>query len=402
MPQALLNQSHACPSVRVDWLSASIRLHSIEGADDLVDYLDGLAVTVMPKGQWSDPCHGRFFRTKLRHDCGIQVQYTPPCGAVATTSTCSDTPGLNAGLASLEIPGSIWGYLTVENRRDLITDLRHWPGFVRTTRLDLQATILETEEDAEWIVREVAAGRLWPKGFGVGMAFANRNLHGDLHGACTQYFGGKASRVRSRHYDKAAEAGWETPAVRHEVQLREEPADQQFRRLAERCETEAALGPVLMTAEATTVRDALGTLVDFRDTSRWEGRRKPKNWAREAQVPAWWRDVIGPAPSPLTVEYRPPGDLEASRMAWEEQYGRKVGLYALLELTKGSQDLPDVALDMLLSCIARIDEGDWKILDQLRPGCDTAQLREWVGRHRACAMARQADREGFGDTAPPS
>lgn len=401
MPTTLPNQSHPCPSVRVDWLSASFRLHHPGDGEDLVDYLDGIAATVMPKGQWTDPVPGRFFATKVRHQSGIQVQYTDPDEIRMLRRSPNDPKLSNPGLCSIEIPGSVWGYLSVENRRQLITEMRGWPGFVRTTRLDLQATLLEADEDAEWIVREVAAGRLWPKGFGVGMAFAYRNLHGDLHGACTQYFGGKASRVRSRHYDKAAEAGWDVPAVRHEVQLREEPADQWFRRLADRCQTQESVGPLMMDAEASTVKDALGTLVDFRDTSRWEGRPKPKKWAQTAKVPGWWRDVIGPSPVPLAVEYRPPGDLEASRAAWEDQYGRSMGLWALLEVTKGSQELPEVALDLLLRCMARVDEGDWKRIHQLVPGADPVVMREWVGRYRARALARVADLDGSEDPAPP-
>jgi hypothetical protein len=287
------------------------------------------------------------------------------------------------------------------DRRDLIADLSDWPGLVRTTRLDLQTTLLDPDQDAAWIVQEVAAGRLWPKGFGVGMAYANRNLHGDLHGACTQYFGGRESDVRSRHYDKAAEAGWEIPAVRHEVQLRNEPADQWFRRLGDRCQAEPALGPLLMTAEAATVKDALGSLVDFRDTSRWEGRRKPRNWAQTAPVPPWWSEVVGPSPTPLAVEYRPPGDLEATVTALKAQYGRKLGLWGLDRVLRASEAVPVTATALLLECIAQLDEGDWKVLAQLHPGVEVATIREWFATNVENARVWADSRSTGDDPTPP-
>jgi hypothetical protein len=386
----------------VDWLSASVRLHTEEATADLVEYLDALGRRILPGSEWAQEGKGRFYATKRRHECGLQIQYSDPFGSASVRHGVESRPVPNSGLASIEVPGSIWGFLDQSERSDLITDIRHWPGFIKATRLDLETTLLEQEQDAEWIVGEVAAGRLWPKGFGVGMAYANRNLHGDLHGACTQYFGGKESRIRSRHYDKAAEAGWKVPAVRHEVQLRDEPADQHFRRLANRCETEEPAGPLLMTAEAATVKDALGSLVDFRDTARWEGRRKPRNWALVAEVPEWWRKVVGPAPAPLAVEYRPPGDLEASVEALLAQYGRKLGLWALERGLSASEAVPVAATDLLLRAIAGVDEGDWKVLAQLHPDQDPAKLREWFCISRARAQSWADRSEGAEVSTTPS
>lgn len=387
MTKALPNQSHPCPSTRVDWLSATFQLHEDEAVDDLTDYLADLGDRVLSGGTFSEPGRGRFYETKLRHESGLQLQYTLPSSSASVRSSDELRPVSNSGLASIEIPGSIWGFLDTSERSTLIRDIRHWPGMKRVTRLDLETTLLDPEQDAEAIVRDVAADLLWPKGFGIGMAYAYRNLHGDLHGACTQYFGGKESDIRSRHYDKGAEAGWGVAAVRHEVQLRNEPADQWFRRLADRCETERSVGSLLMTAEAETVRDALGTLVDFRDTARWAGRHKPKKWAQTAKPPEWWRDVIGPAPTPLAVEYRPRGDLEASFEAMVDQYGRKCGLWAFLACLSTGDDIEAVGAHVVLRWMQALDEGDWKLLAQLLPDMDPVDLRENFCRSLANAKA---------------
>ncbi len=397
MPATLQNRSHPCASTQVDWWSGTFQIHTDEHLGDLLAYLQGLGERILPGSEWGEPTKGRFYATRKRHPSGLQIQYT------AGWSAAGDLDGrINEGLASVEIPGQIWGSFNPGDRRDLIDDLRYWPGLKRTTRLDLQTTILEPQQDAAWIVQEVAAGRLWPKGFGVGMAYANRNLHGDLHGACTQYFGGKESNIRSRHYDKAAEQGWQIPAVRHEVQLRNEPADQWFRLLGDRCQAEAPVGPLLMAAEASTVRDALGTLVDFRDTSRWQGRRKPKNWARDAQVPPWWAEIVGPAPTPLQVEYRPPGDLEATKQAALDQYGRKLGHWIAFQSARTGLPIPALATDFFLHAMAMSDEGDWKLLDQLSPGNDQAALREWFCTNLARAQAWAELTEEQKLAAPPS
>ncbi len=396
MAGPLPNQSHATPSTRVDWWSGTYRIHSRDDLWILKGYLRSLADRILPDAEWAQPSKGRFYKVRERHPSGLQIQHNgglPAAGTLERKST--------DGLASIEIPGQVWGFLGPADRRDLIGDLRASFHLMRTTRLDLQTTILEPEQDAEWIVQEVAAGRLWPKGFGVGMAYANRNLHGDLHGACTQYFGGKESDIRSRHYDKAAERGWEIPAVRHEVQLRNDHADQWFRRMAERCQAEPALGPLLMTAEAATVKDALGSLVDFRDTSRWEGRRKPRNWAQTAPVPPWWSEVVGHSPTPLAVEYRPPGDLEASVATMRAQFGRKYALWLLLEALKASQAVPVSATDVALRCIADLDEGDWKVLAQLAPGADTAVLRDWFASSVQNARTWADARSAGDDLTPP-
>lgn len=397
MPATLQNRSHACASTRLDWWSGTFKLHTDDHLGELLWYLEGLGERVLPGSQWGEATKGRFYATRKRHPSGLQIQYS------WGQSAAGELDGvMNHGLASVEIPGHIWGFFPVNDRRDLIDDLRHWDGLMRTTRLDLQTTILEPKEDAAWIVQEVAAGRLWPKGFGVGMAYANRNLHGDLHGACTQYFGGKESNIRSRHYDKAAEQGWEVPAVRHEVQLRNEPADQWFQRLGDRCQAEAPVGPLLMAAEASTVRDALGTLVDFRDTSRWEGRRKPRNWARDAQVPSWWAEIVGDAPTPLQVEYRLPGDLEATMQAALDQYGRKLGHWIASESARTGRPIPVLATDFFLKAMAMSDEGDWKLIAQLFPSEDPAKLREWFCTNlvRARAWADLPDEQKV--TTPPS
>jgi hypothetical protein len=284
---------------------------------------------------------------------------------------------------------------------DLYLALRHWPGYMRTTRIDVQTTLLHPEVDAEYLVREVEAGRLWAKGFGKGQTYLERNLHGEVVGPVTLYLGGKGSDKRYRGYDKGAEAGWPVPAVRHELQCRAEPAEAVFRRLTTRGKLEDRKGPLLMHAEETTVRDALGTMVDFRDTSRWEGRRKPNRWAQFAPVPEWWERVLQQRPLPLEVEYRPPGDLRAAMLACGDQYGRKVALEVFRRVEAEQRPLDDVLEEVFLDFASRLRRDDWQEVARLQPELDREQLRLHFEQLTTDAALWTEGREPPDDSSPP-
>ncbi len=376
MALTLAPESHPVDSTRVDWLSCTIVLHTDELLNDLFAYVREMGYRLDPRAEWTDPMRAKHFATVIRHPSGIQLQFSAPEGLPTLRRQHSDRPVPNAGLASLEITGKAFGTLDVRERMDLFMTLRHWIGFKHVTRLDVQTTLLNPEVDAEYLVREVEAGRLWAKGFGKGQTYLERNLHGEVAGPVTLYLGGRDSDKRYRGYDKGAEARWDVPAIRHELQARDEPADAIFRRLTDRGKLEDGKGPLLMSAEETTVRDALGSMVDFRDTSRWEGRRKPNRWAQFAPVPEWWERVLKQRPLPVEVEYRPPTDLSAAVRACTEQYGRKVALEVFRRVEADSRALDDVLEEVFLDFASRLKRDDWQEVARLHPELSREALRQ--------------------------
>jgi hypothetical protein len=321
-----LEACSAHASCRTDYLSVTFKVPQLEHVDELMAYAYDLGERVLPAQALFHPRPGRHFTHVYGHPSGLAFEMTPP-----DATGDGGHQARNAGVALLNLPGQIWGSLDAAERGRLLSDLRRWPGFYHCTRWDAQITILNPEVGAGDVVDQVEKGRLWPLGFGVGNPYGRKNLHGSYVGVPTQYFGGKESRIRARVYDKAAEAGWTIPAVRHELVFRQEPADQHFRRLADRCQAETPLEPLFVTSEERTVKEALDQHLDYRDTSRWEGRPKPKNWAQSAPKVKWWRDALGNLHDPVAVTYRPAADLPRAWEACIAQYGRKVTLRAFIE-----------------------------------------------------------------------
>lgn len=404
MALTLPAESHPVDSTRVDWLSVTIALHRGDYTNDLFSYVTGLGHHLDPTAAWSQPSKGRHFAFVMRHPSGIQFQYTPPENEGSPRPALSQDSKLlpTTGMASLEFSGRCLGAMDCRERMDLFLTLRHWPGFKRPTRIDVQTTLLNPEVNAEQLVREVEAGRLWAVGFGRYQAYLERNLHGEVASAATLYLGGKGSDKRYRGYDKGAEGGWDVPAVRHEFQARAEPAAAIFTRLTDRGKLEDGKGPLLMTAEERTVRDSLGTMVDFRDTSRWEGRRKPNRWAQFAPVPDWWERVLQQRPLPLEVEYRPPGDLAAAVANCREQYGRKVALEVFRRCEAQGRPLDDVLEEMFLEFASRLRRDDVQVVAAMHPELDPVVLAEHFRQLTTDAALWTEGLEPPDDTAPPS
>jgi hypothetical protein len=282
-------------------------------------------------------------------------------------------------------------------RQGLYADLAALRGFKRCNRLDSQITVLNPEVDALAVVLLVEQRKLWPVGYGRGQAYCERLQSGEIVGAVTQYFGAKTSARRARIYDKAAEQGWEVPAVRFEVQERREAADQHFRQLARLSQTEAKTPPLLVTAEDRTVRNVIGGELDLRDTSAWVDRERPQRWAQYAPVPGWWKEVLAQPISPIEVQYRKPVDLALTRAASIDQYGRKVALETLRRMLRDGTEFFEEYASYFLDCFARLRRDDLATLLALLPEDQADEARELFGEVMADAAAVQ---EGLATATP--
>lgn len=348
--------------------------------DELFAFTRALADEIDPSGEWTPPRRSRHFAHQTRHPSGLQFQFTPPETPDSPRPALSGTgfSGFQPGLASLEIGGSALSSMLPADRGHVYETLRDWPGRYHCTRIDLQATRVQFQPDVLEIIRQVEAGELWPKGFGRGMTYATRDLHGNICEAPTQYFGGRESDVRARIYDKGAEAGWPVPAVRFELQLRGEPAESHFRRLVERTRIHPGDHFGVMTQEDRTVKDALGQHLDLRDTSRWAGGAKPKNWARSAPVPDWWQAMLDGPTADLRIGRKAPPDLQASWKAMIDQYGRKIALEVSRRCLEEGQLPEDVLEDLWLQCMARTKREDRALLADACPSVERAEVTAFL------------------------
>ena len=365
-------------SIRTDYSSHTFKLHTQVHEDELFAYAWDLAEKILPTGNRMEPSKGQYFQTKYHHPCGLSLEMTP-LESKKTTKGC--------GL--LVLPGAIWGSLDAAERRNLIIDIGEWPGFYRTTRWDPQITVLDPPIQIEQVIEEVAAGRLWAARFQSQMSWEKRDSEGGLIEPPTQYFGSPQSNVRLRIYDHGAKHGWQTPSLRVEAQLRKDVADQHFRRLHTRCQSEWDVDPLFVCQEEETVKDTLKQHATLKDTSMWEGRRKPRRWAQTAPEPAWWGEMLDHKADPLTLTHRAELDWDKTMKAMIEQYGRKLFLWATREALERNMTSAEVMDELRINCAQKLKKGDDALLASVVPEGMKRQARESVRRASAEIARRQ-------------
>lgn len=377
------------PSVRTDYSSHTFKLHTKEHEDELFAYAMDLSERILPTKQRLEPTKGQYFDSKYLHPSGLSLEMTS-----------LDSPKSTRGCALLNLPGGCWGSLDASERRDLILDIGSWPGLYRTTRWDPQTTVIDPPITIDKIIEDVAAGRLWVARFSTQQAWERRDKDNLLIEPPTQYFGSPQSNVRLRIYDHGAKHGWETPSLRVEAQLRKEVADQHFRRLYLRCTEEVDSDPLLVCQEQRTVKDALKQHAQFKDTTRWEGRKKPRKWAQESSEPAWWEEMLSHDADPLQITHKADLDLQRTMVALKEQYGRKFWLFITACCYNNGLESPDALQAFYLECAAKLKKGDDQLLADIVHHGRKADARKHVRNSMRLAAEKEERCEDLGAHLP--
>ena len=365
-------------SIRTDYSSHTFKLHSQVHEDELFAYTWELAEKILPTGERLQPSKGQYFDVKYTHPTGISLEMTS-----------LESKKTTAGCGLLVLPGAAWGSLTAVERKDLIIDIGDWPGFYRTTRWDPQITVLNPPISIYEVIEEVAAGRLWAARFQSQMPWEKRDKDGLLLEPPTQYFGSPQSNVRLRIYDHGAKHDWQVPSLRVEAQLRKEVADRHFRRLHTRCSTEVDADPLFVCQEEESVKDALKQHAVLKDTSKWEGRRKPRRWAQEAPEAAWWTEMLDHKADPLTLTHKAELDWDKTMAALMKQYGRKLFLWSSREALLKGMTSAEVMDQFRTNCAKELKKGDDALLASAVPEGMKRQARETVRRASAEIARRQ-------------
>ena len=384
-----LVSSEPTPSCRLDYLTASFKFPNEEAEEDLFAYFFDLAEKVLPTDKPLEPTKGKYFNFLYKHPTGASFEYSPRQSAKST-----------AGGGLLTLPGVMFSSLDAEERRDLIVDIYKWPGFYRCTRCDPQLTVLDPPVTVRDIVDDVEAGRLWVTKFSNQTSYVERDSNGLIINEPTQYFGSPQSQVRLRIYDHGAKHGWQTPSLRVEVQARKETADAWFRRMGRRAYDERHAEPLLIKGEAQTVKDALNQHADFRDTSAYEGRPKPKKWAQSAPRPAWWDEMVGQEPDNMKIQTHLEIDLDRARDVCIDQYGRKLWLLMALSRLRKDQSFEDFWNSFALGCANKLRKDDGEVLAKLAGRPHMAEARR-LFKHDTSLAAKVGEGEVPDPYAPP-
>ena len=359
--------SRPSASCRLDWLSVSLFGSTIRRQREQLSYFFTLLGAIADGASWPEPSPAKFFNNSVSHQAGISIKWTEP-GAKAT----------NEGLMSVDIRGTAFLSLEREHRKALYLDIAEMDGFKQCTRLDAQRTVITPTVNAEEIHDLLMANRLWVK------SYKGFRQMGELTGATgpseasTVMWGSPTNAIRCRTYNKAAEAGWDVPAVRHEVQMRKQPARDKFNALVAELQVEQAQADT--TAENAFVQSVLNQHMAYLDTSRLAKLTRknwPKNWAARCEKAEWWdKEVVTGDPKEIKTQWRLEKKLEDSVAAANVQYGRILGKALFVKCHKDGLTPEDALLDMSAQWVLRLKDEDLTDLLALVPEEDHGVLLE--------------------------
>ena len=363
-------------SCRLDWLSVSLFGATVRKQREQLSYFFSLLGAVSDGATWPEPSPAKFFQNAVSHEAGVSIKWTEP-GAEST----------NEGLISVDIRGTAFLALEREHRKALYLDIAEMEGFKQCTRLDAQRTVLSPAMSAEQLHDELTAGRLWVKGFRGFRQMGPLSSHNATSEASTVMWGAPESAVRARSYNKAAEAGWDVPAVRHEVQLRRQPARDKFNALVEQLQVEQA--EEATTTENAFVQSVLNQHMAYLDTSRMAALTRknwPKNWAKRCENAEWWdKEVVTGDPKEIKTQWRLQKKLEDSVAAGNAQYGRIFGKWIFAQMHADGVDFDRALANCADQWFVRLKDEDLEELLHLVPEEKHAEMIETWQQFRQIA-----------------
>ena len=369
-------------SCRLDWLSVSFFGATVRKQREQLSYFFSLLNAISDGATWPEPSPSKFFQNSIAHEAGLSVKWTEP-GAGQT----------NEGLISVDLRGSAFQALERETRKALYLDIAEMDGFKQCTRLDAQRTVLNPIASAEEIYDRLLSRTLWVKSYRGFTQMGELDGDGVPSQGSTVMWGSPQNAIRARTYNKAVESGWDVPAVRHEVQMRKQPARDKFNFLIEQLQVEQ--GQEATTAENAFVQSVLNQHMAYLDTTRLGKRMRdkwPKNWAKRCENADWWdKEVVTGNPKEIKTQWKLAKKLENSVAASNVQYGRILAKWMLVRVSRDHLEPHEALLDMSAQWILRLKDEDLDELLLLVPPEEHDQLREnfreW--RHIAAHNAEQ-------------
>lgn len=265
----------------IDTVHLTYRSSLSVGGLDLAQELQGLIDAVGLIGGASPRARGLHgFEHGLSFAAGLQLDWTD-----------GDGEGHNKGYSSLQVKGDFFKSLGPEESAlalSLLNDLRPY----RCTRIDAQMT-----HCAEPLVPELI--KLYRKGllrtrYKKTFEPKGSELAGGLYPkGATLTHGSRDSENYARQYDKHLEQeskGLEAgpPRRRDEVELKGATANAVWKELHVVLNQQIEQATPNWMAEAAFSKGLIRHYLPIRDTSPWEGKELPKNWAGTAVEPAWW------------------------------------------------------------------------------------------------------------------
>lgn len=274
--------------------------------DQLLEVSDEIAPNWVFEQRGSSPHYELVFANEI----GIRLELTPVDSINAR----------NKGGICFSLPGTCWWLQSTAQGALLLLRLSRIEGFKHFTRLDFQNTELNPEWPAERVGAAVDAGEIWVKGSTRFRDWQERDADGQPTNGITLYWNSSRSEKVGKTYNKAADAGWDTAAIRDEVQTRGRWAHAHGRDLV--AELAAAHGSAEM--EEVISRHTSSALLQHLEywTLNGTSPKTDKNWKRKANPADWYIKRIGKRCDPIRKASKPLVDVETTVDYGVQQYGR--------------------------------------------------------------------------------
>ena len=374
------------PSCRLDWVSLSYYAHNTALQREQIRYYLKLLEFIAGPVQMDEGGGRRFFAESWFHPAGLSLKWTEP-----------GQGGVNSGLLSVDIKGDALSSLTSTSRKAVYLDAVEMDGFKQCTRLDIQRTVVNPHADADEIHKRLVNREVWVPRFSGWRPGALMDADGRQTTGCLIGWGSPKGTCAAKTYDKRAELKeGGPPAVRHELQLRKQPARDRWLALVSELrledeETDAR-------TEERFVQSNLGQHMTYLDTSRLKDLPRgewPKNWARDSEPADFWNEVVSGEVKEYTTKWRFDVALERAMANKQKQYGRLTAKYVSKCLWVDGDSLKDVQQDEMDQAFVRMKDEDVEEIVAQVPEAEKEAARKWMNKARKSAAKNVEDGEGL-------
>lgn len=374
------------PSCRLDWISLSYYAHNNSLQREQIYYFLKLLEFIAGPVQMDEGGGRRFFAESWFHPAGISLKWTEPGGSA-----------INSGLLSVDIKGDALASLEPAARKAVYLDACDMDGFKQCTRLDIQRTVVNPHSDADEIHKRLVNREVWVPRFSGWRPGALVDADGKQTTGCLIGWGSPKGTCAAKTYDKRAEQKVEgPPAVRHELQLRKQPARDRWLALGTELRQEDEDADTQ--AEERFVKSNLGQHMTYLDTSRLKDLPRgewPKNWARDSEPADFWKEVVSGEVKEYQTKWRFDVALERAMANKWKQYGRLSAKYLAKSIWVDGDSLADIQQDELDQAFVRMrDEDVDEIVAQVAEE-EKETARKWMNQCRKKAAKNLEDGEGL-------
>ena len=366
----------ASPSSRLDWISLSYYAAGSSLQREQILYFVKLLEFVAGTSRMAEGGGRRFFEESWYHPAGLNIKWTEP-----------GHEAINAGLLSVDLKGDLLASLPAAIRKAVYLDLFDLEGFKQCTRLDIQRTVVNPHSGADEIHRLLANREVWIPKFSGWRPGALLDADGRQVNGCHIAWGSPKGTCVAKTYDKRAELkGVGEPAVRHELQLRKQPARDRWLALVDELQQEDPNAET--NAENRFVQSNLNQSMTYLDTSRLSHLPReewPRNWARDSKPAEFWKEVVTGEVKEYATKWRFDVALERAMSNRAKQYGRIHAKWIIKCVWVDGMSLSEVQQDDLDMSFVRLkDEDVDEMLEQV-PSDQRKKAKAWIAKARKVA-----------------